>query len=626
LRALLVGTLLCLALAAGEPYGVGVVHGSPLCADYSTGAAVFLLFLVALMNLGLRLAAPRLALSQGELLVAVIMMIVACSIPSWGFVMNLISLMAGVQYFATPGNQWDRLVHPYLEWPLLIADPEVARGFYEGTPGKPVPWAAWLGPLAWWLAFALVLFFVELCVLALLRRRWIHDERLLFPLTELPLSVTEEGARFWKQPAAWAGFAVPAVYHSLNALHRYFPAVPFLPTYAHFTCLRGHLHFDIRLFFEVIGLSYLLSRDISLSLWLIALVNMVQVGLLRFLAWNLEAAELVSDPGTPPVANQGLGAMIVLVALSLWRARPYLRAAWTEAFSRGVPADPEEPLSARTAVFGLLLGLPFLAWWLARSGLGPLGAVTALAFTGLIFTGLTRIVSQAGLAYGRPPVAVPVATLHALGMDRLGRRGTVALGLMFAWGADVRTMAMASAANGLKLADAGGLPGRRVYGAILLAILAALLASAWTFLTIGYRHGGVKLGGWHVRGLTVCDINWVLKGLSEETPAGLDRWAYMALGGGTFLLVSVLRERYWWFPLHPLGLCLGLAGPFAWVWFSVFLAWLFQVLVLRYGGRRGYAESRPFFLGLILGSFTTAGVWLIIDAFTGVQGNVFTLG
>ena len=57
------------------------------------------------------------------------------------------------------------------------------------------------------------------------------------------------------------------------------------------------------------------------------------------------------------------------------------------------------------------------------------------------------------------------------------------------------------------------------------------------------------------------------------------------------------------------------------MFFSVFLAWLFKTVVLRYGGPGLYLRTRPFFLGLILGQFVTAGVWYVVDHFTGTSGN-----
>ena len=59
-----------------------------------------------------------------------------------------------------------------------------------------------------------------------------------------------------------------------------------------------------------------------------------------------------------------------------------------------------------------------------------------------------------------------------------------------------------------------------------------------------------------------------------------------------------------------------------WVWFSIFLAWLFKTIVLKYGGAAAYSRTRPFFLGLILGQVVVAGMWLVIDYFTGMTGNV----
>ena len=38
-------------------------------------------------------------------------------------------------------------------------------------------------------------------------------------------------------------------------------------------------------------------------------------------------------------------------------------------------------------------------------------------------------------------------------------------------------------------------------------------------------------------------------------------------------------------------------------------------------GPRGFRAVRPFFMGAILGQFASAGVWLVIDACTGMTDN-----
>ena len=47
------------------------------------------------------------------------------------------------------------------------------------------------------------------------------------------------------------------------------------------------------------------------------------------------------------------------------------------------------------------------------------------------------------------------------------------------------------------------------------------------------------------------------------------------------------------------------------IWFSVFLAWIIKVVVLKYGGPGVYAKPRPFFFGVVLGQFVVGGMWLV---------------
>ena len=84
-----------------------------------------------------------------------------------------------------------------------------------------------------------------------------------------------------------------------------------------------------------------------------------------------------------------------------------------------------------------------------------------------------------------------------------------------------------------------------------------------------------------------------------------------------------LRHRFLWWPLHPIGF--PIASTYTIVsygWFAIFTAWLCKTIILRYGGVGAYRTMLPFFLGLILGEFTTAGVWVFIDGAYGIEGNM----
>ena len=193
-RAIVIGALLCFCIAVGEPIGVLLVHGSPMCPDFSTGGAIFLFFiLVFVINILLGRINKKLSLTTAELITVYIMMIVACAIPSWGLIMNLLYFLGGIIYYATPENKWEQLIHPHLKSYLIPQNKEAIRQFFEGLgKGESIPWQAWLEPLLWWFAFILVVYFVMICIATIFRKQWVEKERLLFPLTQLPLQMAQK--------------------------------------------------------------------------------------------------------------------------------------------------------------------------------------------------------------------------------------------------------------------------------------------------------------------------------------------------------------------------------------------------------------------------------------------------
>ena len=57
-------------------------------------------------------------------------------------------------------------------------------------------------------------------------------------------------------------------------------------------------------------------------------------------------------------------------------------------------------------------------------------------------------------------------------------------------------------------------------------------------------------------------------------------------------------------------------------WSSMFIAWLIKLIILRYGGSKLYRKLRPLFLGMVLGQVTSHGLWMMVDYFTGMTGDV----
>lgn len=88
--------------------------------------------------------------------------------------------------------------------------------------------------------------------------------------------------------------------------------------------------------------------------------------------------------------------------------------------------------------------------------------------------------------------------------------------------------------------------------------------------------------------------------------------------GFTFLL-SLLRSRFVWFPFHPAGYVLANTGTMYWLWCPFLVAWTCKVLIIRYGGIKGYRTALPFFLGLVLGDYTISSLWALAGSLLGIR-------
>ena len=628
LRAIAIGAIGCLAIAVGEPFGVMVMRSSPMAADYSTGAALFLFFLVTLLINPLAKLLTGTSLHTGELATVYIMMIVGAAIPSWGLTMNLIPLLGGFFYYATPENDWANIIQPYISRFFVPEDSAAIQKLFEGmAQGERIPWGAWATPLMAWSLFVVNMYFITLCVLVVLRKQWVERERLNFPLATLPIEMSGRAkdqafAPFYRNYLTWIGFAIPALISSVNALHRYFNFIPQIDLNLWVPFLRNSIGVNFRPHFEVIGLSYLLNLDISMGVWFFALLNMLTIGLFRMTGWNIGPEQPYSSPSPPSLAHIALGALFFLVLSSLWSGRQHLRQVWRKAL-RGDDSidDSGELLPYRVAVFGFIasFSLGLFALYATNMNL-PTAFVFQLSAL-VIFVGLARIISQAGLAYCRAPVAPAVFTVNTLGSSSVGAPGLTALALNFPWSADIRTFVMASAATGLKLAEVTRLEYRRVFWAIAAAIVVTLAGSITAVIHLAYTYGGINLSGWQFGYMTIYTGNWITNNINNMQPIHVWHLSFAGLGAFLMGLLTFIKNRFVGFPIHPIGLAIGLPHPVQLIWPSVFFAWLLKALILKYGGPRLYTRLRPFFLGLVLGAFGSAGLWILIDLCTGMTGN-----
>ena len=630
-RAIAVGAVLCFVLGWVDPYALLLYQVPSITQDMSAPGAVFLFFvLVGVVNVVLRLVHPGFALGRGELATVFIMLLIASAVPNRG-AMHLIPALAAPFYYRSPENQWDDYILPYIpEW-LRPDDFQVARLLYEGLPkGQSLPWEAWTSPLLIWLSLFLALYVVMIATMVIIRRQWMDNERLIYPIMQLPMDMLRgegDGSLvnpFFKNKLMWLGFAIPCVVLSVNALHDYYHVLPAIELRQRHLIFRNHEELFIYIVFSMIGFTYFVNLNIAFSLWFFNLLFKVQKGYMGLLGWSVYEPLGPYSPGRSPMhIHQDMGALIVLVAVGLWMGRSHLGAVFRKAL-RGDPAidDSQEIMSYRAAVCGAAAGMAYIAAWLWLSGV-PLWVLPLLiAGAFILFAALSRIVAEAGIAWVAGPITAPALTVSGLGSANLGPQALVPLGYTYLWAGEVQTSVMAFSANGLKVAEQVRGGRRRLFWAMLLGAVVCFVGCALAMLKCGYEFGGINLGAPYgpFGNLAQAPFTEFAEPFSRNpTTVRWDGWLFTAAGGMGMGLLMLAQHRVLWWPLHPLGFCISSVWAIHFVWFSVFIAWILKATILKYGGPRLFTRLRPLFLGLILGEFVTQGSWLIIDALTGLR-------
>ena len=625
-RVLLTGTVLSAALCWLSLYANMVTKTAYFSMEYCLpGAILFMFLLGGLVNPILKWTDRHrsgipLAYSPGELAVIFMMLALVSGLVSMGFVENLLPVITGGAYYGDDANRWGEAALSHTPRWMAVTDSFTVRCFYEGLPKhEAAPWRPWLVPLAAWSLFAMAFFASSVALMVIFRKQWVEHERLVFPIAQVPMQMLGDGEgifpRIMRSRLMWAGALISLAVASINCLHVLNPTIPRIVLDGRLVVVQKALGFNLHFSFVVLGFSYLLSTDVSLSLWLFHVLTKIQGGVFTYLGYKIGKNDPFS--AAPAVAHQSSGALLVFVAVGLWVARRHLARVLRCAFGRrekGVaPEDANEIMSYRQAVIVFMLGVAVMAVWLWLSGMNPWTAVVFLLFAFAVIFFLSRAIAQAGMAVARPVLIPQALTVHTLGTAAIGPAGLASLGYSFAWAADVRSSVMASAANGLRAVS-----GRRVsrgiaQTALWLALVVGLLVSYWTMITICYEHGGGNTQRWFLQGLPKYMCRYTKGLIDDGVRPSTERWVFTGIGGVAMWLLMLARNRLLWWPIHPVGFVVGATSPVAWSWTGICVAWLLKSLVLRYGGVRLFQKTRDMAIGLVIGQFLAGGVWTLIS-------------
>lgn len=582
--------------------------------------ALTLLLLIAGGNRLLRRVRPAWAMSPPETLTLYLILVCASGLAGHDTLQILFTTISyPVQRAGTQADGGERLLAS-LPPHLVVTDKTALQALYSGHSSlyRPENWQPWLLPLASWTAFVLSLVWTMLCLTTLVRRRW-EEERLAFPITEIPLQlIEEERSGLLRRPMLWLGFGIGATLQILNLLHALFPALPGSPSAVHNYraevfpwSAAGTIPFCTYAF--AYGLTFLLPTQLGFSCWFFFLISRLELVLAAIWGYT-ETGKF------PYVQQQGVGAIFGLFVTLVWSARSHLKAVWSTAFGpRDAPDrldDRDEPMSYRTALIGAAGGFAFLATFAISAGMRPT--------TTLLFLGITLIVVIV-VARLRAELGLPTFELYQVGADQIlpttaGTRAWTTgdyttMSLLFFLVRTHRQFPMQTHIDAMHMGAMTRTPLRSLTLAILGASFLAIVTAFWAFLEGTYRVGfeSAQFQGPAFRAFGQEPWrkweNWTGYPLPPD-PGAINAYGFGAL---FTLFLAGMRSRFPWWPFHPAGyLVAGSFGLFR-LWLPIFVSWLIKVLLLRYGGLPAYRRALPFFFGLVLGEFAAGLLRSLLD-------------
>ncbi len=599
-------------------------------------AVIGILLLLLAINAPLKKWGKRVALSPQELMVAYSMMVIAAMISSRGLMQKLVPLLVSANYFATDGNNWQSKYFPFIKQWLVPFDTggstkqEVAVRFFERLrAGEPIPWNAWVVPMAAWSLLAMLIFGAFLCLASLLRKQWVDNEKLSFPLVQLPLEMVgagDNGAEkpLFRNPLTWVGFAMPFGVFLLKGLHTWYPAIPDitmewnLGDYLQQPPWNGIYYTPIKFSFALVGFMYLLPADLLFSLWFFFLASRGQDVMAK--AFNMDTPGMPMYPAPVFRGYQAMGAYIVLTVYLLIIAKPHLlrvwRIVWGEEKETG--DDKNELLPYRAAFLGFWGCTLGAGAFLVAIGMSP--AIAALQLGGLLFViafVMARSTAEAGMLMTessfRPVdflrLFVPMHTLGAGNLTAMAMTDSLLL-------RDQRALLLSGFMDGLRIADGVNIPRRRFFGVFVLGVVLAIVCAGAIQIWLPYTKGGITLYGYVYNANNKWGFEDYEKYLSagNALPVGWQGFTFLAVGIAVTTALVWARANISGFFLHPLGYALCSSWTMIVFWFAAFVAWGIKTLILRYGGIKLFRAARPMFLGMILGEFAAALFWTAANA------------
>jgi hypothetical protein len=661
-RSVLIGLASTACIAALSPWNDLLVQNTFLIGGVlPVGLMLILLLLVVLINAPLIRWRPRWALSNGELAAVVCIVLVGCAAPSTGFVTYLAGMLTGLRYHSAQqveiGMLLGQLGLPGWVFPTVPTGSPAEQGqhpvvtwFVHRTPpdaASSVPWSAWLRPALAWGAFGGCLWGALLSLTLLVRRQWMQNERLPFPVAQVLTALVERehtGRAFnslLSSQMFWLSALTVVGLRSWNAMALYQPDyLPPIPLGFDLADLFystppldrvDYLFMISEVYFSVIGLTFFLHGRLAFSIW----VFFVLKQLVNVTLGGLEA-ELTPAMQT----DQMFGSIIVYLVLLVWIGRLHWAVILRSVLGRSRASDPTDPyVSYRIAVAALCVCVGGMIIWLVLAGCSMIGALVLVLMVLTLMMMISRIAAETGLYYVQLNVPAWRPWLYLLPLRTSSRSFFWTAFMDASFTHDTRESASVYMSHAMRLADDQQLDrgrksdvARLICGMLLALFLAAAVGGSST-LVMSYSHATTlttpevspenSFAIDHLTRNVVIDPTRRYLSPNQDMGEQHSHFAHVLAGAGITSLLGFLHVQYAGFVFHPMGFLLVYTYPVTRMWFSIFLGWLAKAVLLRFGGGQVYTMARPLFIGLIVGEALAAALWLAVTLVRVGMGEPF---
>ncbi len=583
----------------------------------------------------------RIALTRGELLTVYSIILVGGPLLSHGILFWMVPKVIAYFYVARIHPLWETTFLPHVPMWFAPTSSAAVEGYFQGH--SVVPWSAWLVPLVFWSSFFVAIFVCTLCAMALIQRQWISNERLTFPIAQIPLEMVGEsrnerprGARIQTAWVFWLGIGISLLVNFMNSLSSRVPSVPAVPLgpvpivqWQKVGAAAGLGEIDLVLWPWMVAVAYLIPKELSFSAWFFWLVRLSLTVAAIAAGHTPQRPEEWYESGFPAPHYQAGGAALALFAWVAWVARRHIAHVLRVSLARRQGrADAEEPMSYRLALIGLVASFLFMVYWCWLAGCRVIVGVVLVGLIVGYYIMWARIRAETGLGFLPFPLEIQDGLVSIAGSAAFRPREVVTM-ISTRWAffpgfGESFEVVTGNVLESFKIADSAGLNARRLTAALVGGFSLSAVVGLFVLLAGCYHYGFFGLGmgsayswpSWQVRN----DGGRIFEYLTNPAPPDVNGIAGIIAGTVFAIFLGTMRLRFWWWPFHPIGYIAANCWGMQWYYMPFFLGWAFKSLVIRYGGLRLYRLTVPLAIGLIVGDLVNQGVWALVAVVT--RGNV----